>query len=401
MTPIAKRTFLILVLGNCLILGLGISLYQGLLIAYRQPIHNQPGRVIPSINRIAHRMAQRPYANWQSQLAQRSRPWQIMTATSTAQFNNKTFDELMRTPPKPNERFSINITPNLWLNVEFSNPRAPYQRWILITVILAWLLALIALSFWAVKRLNLPLKQLNDNLNFANKQAKWQTLPEIGDSEQRAIFAQINQLQQQADKAIKDRTHMLAAISHDLRTPLTRVKLRLDYLKDNEHYAKLVNDVDEIEWMLVETLNYFSDSHQEEINQDFDLVALINAITDDAVDMNYNISFTTDLVKLTFNGKLSLFKRALTNLIDNAIRYGDNAAISLNQSNKTIEIIIEDDGQGLTQEQLAQAVKPYYRAENSRSRQSGGTGLGLTIAKEIIQLHNGSLQLSNRANGGL
>lgn len=401
MTNSAKKTLIALIIGNILILTIGIVIYQSLLISSRGSSAQAMPRTLNSINRLIRRIQQHPNSNFQRELAQRSKPWIILTESQQAKFKPQTMQELLRHPPSANSQFSIQFNAKQWLNIELRNPSVNFLRLSLLVLIATCLIAIILLNYWAVKRLNNPLRQIIDNLNFAKQQKQWQALAEVGDDEQRLVFSGINSLQVQADKVLKDRTYLLAAISHDLRTPLTRLKLRSDYLKEHEQYPKLIQDIDEMEAMINETLDYFKQSHEEEPNQQFDLVSLLNAISQDAIDLNFSVQFNTDIDKLIFTGKINLLKRALSNLIDNAIRYGGSATITLNQSDDEIFINIEDDGKGLSDEHLSQATTPFYRAESSRSRQTGGTGLGLTIAKEIIQLHHGTLQLSNKAEGGL
>ena len=156
-----------------------------------------------------------------------------------------------------------------------------------------------------------------------------------------------------------------------------------------------------METMINETLDYFRDASVEEKAQRFDLIGMLRSIVEDAQDMSYQVSFKCKLDSLVYRGQINLLKRALVNLINNAVYYGKEATVSLSTTNDKINITIEDRGEGLSDQALEQAFTPFFRAESSRSRQTGGTGLGLTIAKEIIQNHQGKITLGNRPQGGL
>ena len=153
--------------------------------------------------------------------------------------------------------------------------------------------------------------------------------------------------------------------------------------------------------MIRETLDYFREVNHEESMQRFDLIAMFNSLASDAIDLNFEVSFSSDVDKLIYFGHVNLLKRAFSNLINNAVYYGKHAAIQLQHLPNQIKISIEDSGPGLTGDDLERVFIPFYRGESSRSRETGGTGLGLTIAKEIIQKHRGTITLSNRTQGGL
>ncbi|EHL29535.1 hypothetical protein LDG_8497 [Legionella drancourtii LLAP12] len=160
-------------------------------------------------------------------------------------------------------------------------------------------------------------------------------------------------------------------------------------------------DINEMELMIRETLDYFRDINNEEKPQRFDLVALLSSLKEDALELNYEVSFNSDCPKLVYYGSVNLLKRAFSNLINNAAHYGVKAAIQLQCLPKQIEITITDQGPGLSTTDLEHVFLPFYRGENSRSRNTGGTGLGLTIAQEILQMHQGNIVLSNLMERGL
>ena len=222
-----------------------------------------------------------------------------------------------------------------------------------------------------------------------------------GNSDQKLIFEKINSLQEKVNKLLQNRTRVVTAISHDLRTPLTRLKLRAEYLEDHPSFGKIIQDINEMETMIRETLDYFSDVHSEDKMQRFDLIAMLSSLREDAMDLHFDVAFESEMEKLIYLGHVNQLKRAFSNLINNAVYYGESAIIHLKKETNQIEISIDDNGPGLEEKNLEQVFNPFYRGENSRSRVTGGTGLGLTIAKEIIQKHRGHITLTNRPQGGL
>ncbi len=296
--------------------------------------------------------------------------------------------------------FSLFIQENAWLNVSMIPP-ASNQLNFIVSLLFILLGTLILINYWAVRTLNQPIQTLIQSLSYNENLENWLPIPLTGNSDQKAIFKKINDLQEKVNKLLANRTRVVTAISHDLRTPLTRLKLRTEYLTDTPHYAKINADINEMELMIQETLDYFRDINHEEKPQRFDLVALLSSLSDDVLELNYEVHFTSDCPKLIYLGSVNLLKRALSNLINNAVHYGAQATIHLQCFPQQVEIIITDKGPGLPAEELEQAFLPFYRGEHSRSRSTGGTGLGLTIAREIIQMHQGDISLSNLLEGGL
>ena len=163
----------------------------------------------------------------------------------------------------------------------------------------------------------------------------------------------------------------------------------------------MMDDINEMELMVRDTLNYFQDIHNSEQPQRLDLVSLINSIQEDMNETGLNIIFSTSCTKLIYTGAVNLLKRAINNIITNAVQYGDSAKVILVDTKAEIQIIIKDHGPGLSDEELTQIYSPFFRGEKSRSRTTGGAGLGLTISKEIIEMHKGSITILNASDGGL
>ena len=196
---------------------------------------------------------------------------------------------------------------------------------------------------------------------------------------------------------LNQRSEMLSGISHDLRTPLTRIKLQLAFIKDQQITKKLSNDVDEMEKMLNEYLQ-FSKSSVTEKSENFNLTSLIEEIIKKYE--NKNILLNQD-EKVYFNGRKNLIRRCLNNLIDNAINYGNKIKIHQQKIKKYILIFVEDDGPGIPESEYDNVFKPFYKVDKSRNQIKSSVGLGLSIASDIIRSHGGNIELGKSELGGL
>ena len=195
---------------------------------------------------------------------------------------------------------------------------------------------------------------------------------------------------------------MLAAISHDLRTPITRMKLRSQFIEDTTLQTNLISDLDEMETMINETLLFAREDLIGDCKVTVDLVSLLSTITNEMQDMNQPVVFSTELHRAPVIGQTLALKRAFTNLINNGVRYGNRVDIELSGSQgKGYVITMEDDGPGIPDDELEQVFAPFYRLESSRSRNTGGVGLGLAVARDIFHAHNAKITLRNRKPHGL
>ena len=190
---------------------------------------------------------------------------------------------------------------------------------------------------------------------------------------------------------------MLSGISHDLRTPLTRMKLQIAFIKDKELANKLSEDIDEMEKMLNEYLQFTSSTHIEKDEQ-FDLSNLLNGVIEKYSNQNISSEITPGLY---FSGRKNLIKRSINNLIDNAIKYAKKVNISITKSNNNIFITIEDDGPGIPEKEYSNVFKPFYKIDKGRADSKSSVGLGLSIASDIIRSHGGNIKLSKSSMNGL
>ena len=225
-------------------------------------------------------------------------------------------------------------------------------------------------------------------------------IAEAGPRELRQVIITFNQMQAQIRKFVSHRTAMLAAISHDLRTPLTRMRLRGELIEDPVQQERLFRDVDEMQTMIDGALAFFRDDAILEPSTNFDIANVLLSIANDYADQRIDVRYTGP-APVAYRGRPFALERALTNLVDNAIKYATPPRIELERSATGLVVWIRDDGPGIPEEFLGDVLLPYYRLEKSRNRTTGGVGLGLTVAQSIIHSHGGDILLRNAAAGGL
>lgn len=257
--------------------------------------------------------------------------------------------------------------------------------------LLAWLVARIATR---------PLRQLADAADKLDISRAGEPLPEQGSSEVRVATRAFNRMQKRIYEDVRERTGMLAAITHDLQTPLTRLRLRLEKLPDEALRNKLVGDMQSMQQMLQEGLELSRSLDTSEAAQLLDLDSLLDSLCSDAVEAGQQVDYL-DHTAVQLKAHPLALRRAFSNLLDNAVKYGQRAEVSLSRDARQCHIRIRDFGPGIPPELQETVFTPFYRIEHSRSRESGGTGLGLSIARNIVLRHNGELTLTNHPAGGL
>jgi signal transduction histidine kinase len=194
---------------------------------------------------------------------------------------------------------------------------------------------------------------------------------------------------------------MLAAITHDLQTPLTRLRLRLEKVGDDELRGKLIGDLSAMQAMVKEGLDLARSMDSSEAMQALDLDSMLEAVCSDAVDAGQDVRLAGQS-GMAVMARPTALRRCLVNLVDNAVKYGRYAHVTLDRAGpNAARIRIRDGGPGIPPDELGKVFDPFYRVESSRSRESGGTGLGLTIARNIAEQHGGTLMLANHPEGGL
>ncbi|HEY4072324.1 MAG TPA: ATP-binding protein [Herbaspirillum sp.] len=300
---------------------------------------------------------------------------------------------------------SLQDGPLLALKLKAQRARSPHQRPASRSSIggpyMLLFLALIALLAYAVAKMTArPIKQLADAAGELGQDIDQPPLLEQGPLEIRQAATAFNLMQARIRRQIQHRTHMLAAITHDLQTPLTRLRLRLEKVGDTELRDKLVNDLAQMQQMVREGLDLARSMDSSEPMQRLDIDSLLDSVCADASDAGMEIT-QSGRSHASIVAQPNALRRCLTNLVDNAIKYGHSAEISIAIESGKVAIRIRDHGNGIPAAQLDAVFEPFFRLETSRSRDTGGTGLGLTIARNIAENHGAVLRLSNCRDGGL
>lgn len=225
-------------------------------------------------------------------------------------------------------------------------------------------------------------------------------IPRQGPAEMRAAITAFNDMQSQIQRFVQGQAAMFAAISHDLRTPLTRMRLRGEFIEDRAQQERLFRDVDEMQAMVDAALAFLRDSAAKEATTSLDLPELLRTIADDHADGGTEVAFAGP-DHLAFPGRPAGLKRAFANLVDNAVKYGVRPAISLRVEPGEVVVTVSDEGPGIPDHALEDVFTPFQRVDPSRNRHTGGMGLGLTAARAGLRAHGGDVVLSNRPGGGL
>ncbi len=297
-----------------------------------------------------------------------------------------------------------------WLKLTM--PMAPPRPWHSPTFLIAFLsmtAAAALLIVWAVRRLTQPVATLAAAAIALGRDVNAPPLPETGPTEVATAAMAFNTMAARIRRFVQDRTFMLTAIGHDLRTPVTRLRLRAEFMEDEEQRRKMLDDLTELEGMIASTLAFGRDATTDEPLSAMDLAELVRTVLDETADAR-----PAEAAHLAYDGPDHLpvrvrpiaLKRALTNLISNAAAYGGGAHATLAPPwpagrDAVVTLCIDDDGPGIPEHEIESVFLPFHRLEQSRNRETGGVGLGLPIARNILRAHGGDVVLSNRTEGGV
>ena len=303
---------------------------------------------------------------------------------------------------------SLRLPEGDWLNLRVRLP--PPRPWHSETFLLAFLVmtaATAGLTLWAVRRLTRPVRDLAEAAERLGRDVNAPPLPEEGPSEVATAARAFNTMAERIRRFVGNRTQMLAAIGHDLRTPITRLRLRAEFMEDDEQRRRMLADLDEMEAMITATLAFARDEAAAEPAVPLDLAALCRTVLDEAADARPEAAERVSYAgpeRLVAQGRPVALKRAIANLVNNALSYGGAARLRLQPPDargQGVRLSVEDDGPGIPPAELEAVFQPFRRLEGSRNRETGGVGLGLPIARNILRAHGGDVVLRNRAGGGL
>jgi protein-histidine pros-kinase len=261
------------------------------------------------------------------------------------------------------------------------------------------LLTLALAAWFGAKVIARPIQQLSQAATELGDNVDRPPIEEVGTEEARQAARAFNRMQARLREQIAARGRFLAAVSHDLRTPLTRMRLRVERLAQDDKSQKLREDVREMSAMLDATLNYLRGEAQTEAPRMLDVYALVSSMVEDYQEQG--LAITVSGAAAPIMAQATALQRCLMNLMENALRYGEQASVEVRESEAQLIIEIRDRGAGIPADKLEAVMEPFYRLESSRNKATGGVGLGLSIAREAIQRQGGGLSLRNAEEGGL
>lgn len=298
-------------------------------------------------------------------------------------------------------QISLQLADGTWMAVtEPSREFATIRRIRNLFFLVAGMALIAGVSLFAARMVIRPMRRLSAAADRLGRERELTPVHKSGVPELDAIADSFNQMQQRLKRFVDERTHMLAAISHDLRTPLTRLRLFAEFVNDQQQRALVLNDIEEMEQMLRASLAFASDEAHREPHSRVDLAALLISLCDTVSDAGAQVSYQgPDHAELPCQPVA--IRRAFSNLIDNACKYGEEARVTLSEHADTIEVTIADRGPGIPADQVELAFTPFRRLEGSRNRESGGVGLGLSIARDVVHGHGGSIALESHQPVGL
>jgi len=296
---------------------------------------------------------------------------------------------------------SIPLAGGRWLNAT-SVVRAPPigLSWPWLVSLGVSAIATLLVAALLVRRITGPMRELAAAAEKIGRGEAIDPVPAKGPSEIRTTVEAFNVMQERLSRFVRDRTRMVAAISHDLRTPITSLRLRAEFIEDADLKRDVVRTLDEMQAMADATLAFAREEGAGEATRSVDVAALIDGFVEDMRGLGKDVSYEGP-ERLVWRCRPVSLKRALANLVENAVRYAGAARIGLAEEAGELRITVEDDGPGIPATHLEEVFEPFVRVETSRSRETGGVGLGLSIARSIVRAHGGELTLTNRQTGGL
>jgi signal transduction histidine kinase len=295
---------------------------------------------------------------------------------------------------------SVQLDDGRWLNALADRPPVPPLGRAFLASFLISAAAVAAVGAAGVRWASRPLRQLAGAADRLGRGESFVPLPETGPAETRQANIAFNLMRERLDRFIRDRTAMLAAVAHDLRTPITSLRLRAEFVEDEETRARILETLQEMQAMTEAVLAFARGDAESEETRPTDIAALVDSVVEDTREGGRDARFE-ESPPVTLRCRPFALRRAVANLVDNAAFYGVDARARVESDGAEIRVIVDDDGPGIPSADLERVFEPFVRLEGSRSRETGGAGLGLSIARSIFRAHGGDLKLENRPEGGL
>ena len=294
---------------------------------------------------------------------------------------------------------SIKLNNGQWLNLLTRSPPIPrvLLKQTLLFMSISVLCVLLAVIFM-VRRITRPMKKLSAASHRLGLGENVEPLREEGPGDIRETIQSFNLMNERMQRFVSDRTRMLAALSHDLRTPITTMRLRVEMMEESEDRRQMLATLDEMQQMSEATLAFMRQASDKEKTRKVDLNALLDSLCEDMVAMGHDVQFK-ESPEVIMSCRLVSLKRALRNLIENGVKYGTSVSVALGQQEGVVKILIQDHGPGIPEDTMEKVFEPFVRLEESRNRDTGGMGLGSSIARNIIHSHGGDIRLDNNEKG--
>lgn len=309
--------------------------------------------------------------------------------------------------PRGHYRFDVALTDGQWITIDAEESQGggsthPGEAFVdYLTRIYALRIAVVVLiALLAVRLVLRPLERLAEAAKALGHDLDSPPLQVSGPMEVRRAATAFNLMQQKLRAGVAERTRFLAAVSHDLRSPITRLRLRAELLTDDALRDKFRTDLADMEEMVTATLNFLHSSEHDTRRQEIDIDSLLQGLQADLAEAGQVVTLQGQ-ARSPFCGHAKSLRRCIVNLLENGLRYGGKVCVQVEDSPEQLRLIIADDGPGIPEALLEQVFEPYYRLDSSRSASSGGVGLGLSIARTVAQAHEGTLLLRNAPAGGL
>ena len=296
---------------------------------------------------------------------------------------------------------SVQLDDGSWVNFSSSTlGAAQHLDWSLTAIMICFAVGIVVVALLLLRWATRPLRDLALAAErFSIDQAP-QPLPEGGPAEVRRAARAFNTMRERIQRLVTERMQAMAAVSHDLRTPITRLRLRSELLDDDATRRLIDADLGEMEEMIDSTLEYLRGGVSGEPARPVNLASIIETIVDDHLDQGHRVALS-GLNSAPVLGRVLSLKRAFSNVIGNAVKYGASVRVGIAEAGGHVVVTVEDEGPGIPPADMERVFHPFVRLEESRGRETGGSGLGLTIARAIVRAHEGSVALMNRAEGGL
>lgn len=363
----------------------------------------------PAVIASARNMPLIQVAPWDGQASADARPaadHPVVRRLRNAFGRPLTVTDLDGADTNPGHTLHLGITTPTGATLRASLPddplRPPHQGALIFTVVfLALTLAL--LCVWATRALTAPLARLAGAAEAFGTRDDHLALPESGPEEVLAVARALDRMRARVRRLIDDRTQMLAAISHDLRTPITRLRLRAEFIEDEHARASTLRDLDQMNGLVEAALSFVRDGQARDSGSHslVDLASVVQTVCDGFTDIGAPVGVERSRHVLV-QGRPDELQRAITNLVDNAVKYGGRAAVRMESSARGVRVCVLDPGPGIPAAERDAMLQPFVRGDRARNlNEASGFGLGLSIVQAIVEAHHGRLVLENRTEGGL